>query len=66
MTNEKIQPGSVWSSVGGVHFQVINETHIDGNDWIYYRMIDTETEESKEFSCYKESFLSRFHQIPKD
>jgi hypothetical protein len=66
LTRENIQPGSVWSSVSGVHFQVISETHIDGNDWIYYRMIDKETEEPKEFSCYKESFLSRFQQIPKN
>ncbi len=66
MTSENIQPGSVWSSNNGIHFQVISETHIEGNDWIYYRMIGTETEEPKEFSCYKESFLSRFHRIPKD
>ena len=64
--NEKIEAGSVWASVNGVHFQVISETHIDGNDWIYYRMFDKETEEPKEFSCYKESFLNRFYQIPKD
>lgn len=65
MTSEKIQSGSVWSSNNGVHFQVINETLIDGNVWIHYRMIDKETEEPKEFSCYKESFLSRFYQVPK-
>ena len=64
--SEQIEVGSVWTSINGVHFQVISETHIEGNNWIYYRMIDKETEEPKEFSCYKESFLSRFHQIPKD
>lgn len=64
--SEKIEPGSMWSSVSGVHFQVISEIHIDNHDWIYYRMIDRETEEPKEFSCYKESFLSRFYRIPKD
>ena len=64
--NKQIELGSVWTSINGVHFQVISEIHIEGNDWIYYRMIDKETGESKEFSCYKESFLSRFYQIPKD
>jgi hypothetical protein len=64
--SEKIEAGSVWTSINGVHFQVISETHIEGNNWIYYRMIDKETEEPKEFSCYKESFLNRFYQIPKD
>lgn len=64
--SEKIEIGSVWSSNSGIHFQVINEMHIEGNDWIHYRMIDKETEEPKEFSCYRESFLSRFYQIPKD
>ena len=62
--DEKIEAGSVWSSAGGIHFQVISETCIDGNDWIYYRMIDKETEETKEFSCYKVSFLSRFYKLP--
>jgi hypothetical protein len=65
LINEKIEAGSVWSSVGGVHFQVISETYIDGNVWIHYRKIDKETEEPKEFSCYKESFLDRFTKLPK-
>ena len=64
--SEQIEAGSVWTSTNGLHFQVISETHVDGNDWIYYRRITTQTEETKEFSCYKESFLSRFYQIPKD
>jgi hypothetical protein len=63
--SEKIEAGSIWSSAGGVHFCVISEVHVDDHDWIYYRMIDKETEEAKEFSCYKDSFLSRFYQVPK-
>lgn len=62
--SEKIEAGSVWSNANGLHFQVISETNIEGNDWIHYRMIDKETEESKEFSCYKDSFLSRFYKLP--
>ena len=64
--SEKIQEGSVWSSSNVVRFQVINEVHVDGNDWIHYRMIDRETEEPKEFSCYKESFLERFSKLPEN
>jgi|688.fasta_scaffold26127_2 hypothetical protein len=60
----EIERGSVWTSYDGRTFQVITETHIEGHDWIHYRRIDSEYDEPKEFSCYKESFLSRFTKLP--
>ena len=60
-----IEKGSVWQSVNGRTFQVISEVTVEGNEWIYYRRLDSNIEEPKEFSCYKESFLERFVQIPK-
>ncbi len=59
-----IEKGSLWSSADGRTFQVINEVEIEGNLWIHYRRVDSEYEEPKEFSCYTESFLTRFTKLP--
>lgn len=61
-----IERGSVWSSSDGRTFQVIAEAVVEGNTWIHYRRIDNEIEEPKEFSCYKDSFLSRFTKLPQN
>ena len=61
-----IEHGSLWQSADGSQFQVIAEVIIEGNSWVHYRRINSEYEEPKEFSCYTESFLSRFHQLPKN
>ena len=59
-----IERGSIWSSSDGRHFQVIAEAVVEGKEWIHYRRIDSEYDEPKEFSCYKDSFLSRFYKLP--
>lgn len=59
-----ITKGSVWQSADGRRFQVINEIQLEGNNWIHYRRIDSDYDEPKEFSCYTESFLERFHKLP--
>jgi len=61
-----IARGSIWSSTDGRTFQVISEVTIEGNEWVYYRRIDSEYDEPKEFSCFKESFLSRFTKLPEN
>jgi hypothetical protein len=61
-----ITKGSIWSSSDGRTFQVINEIDLEGITWVHYRRIDSEYDEPKEFSCYKESFLSRFYQLPQN
>ena len=59
-----IERGSIWSSPDGRTFQVISEIEVEGNKWVHYRRIDSEYNEPKEFSCYTESFLSRFYKLP--
>ena len=60
-----IEKGSVWHSVDGKAFQVITEVVIEGKEWVHYRRIESNVEEPREYSCYKESFLSRFYLQPK-
>lgn len=59
-----ITKGSMWQSTDGRKFQVITEVEVDGHTWVHYRRLDSEYEEPKEFSCYTESFLSRFTKLP--
>jgi hypothetical protein len=59
-----ITEGSCWSSNNGEIFQVISKAEIEGHRWIFYRLLTKNTEEVKEFSCYEESFLERFYQVP--
>lgn len=61
-----INKGSIWQSADGRRFQVITEVEVEGNMWVHYRRIDSDYDEPKEFSCYTESFLSRFHQLPEN
>jgi hypothetical protein len=61
-----ITTGSVWQSTDGRRFQVITEAEVEGKMWVHYRRIDSEYDEPKEFSCYTESFLSRFTKLPEN
>lgn len=59
----KIKEGSRWT--GNDHskkFIVLHEIEQDGYDWIHYR--DEKGDPPKEYSCYKDSFLSRFRALP--
>jgi hypothetical protein len=61
-----ITPGSIWTG-GDKKFRVISVTEVDGHVWVYYRE-DHGTKipaiECKEYSCYQESFILRFRQVP--
>lgn len=61
-----VEKGSIWSGNQGLKFQVINVAVVEGNTWVHYRRLDSETEEPKEYSCYLESFTERFRQEPKN
>lgn len=61
---DKVEHGSVWSGQEGLKFQVISVSEIEGNIWVYYRRLDSEIEEPKEYSCYLDSFIHRFRQDP--
>ena len=51
--------GSKWSGGEGRTFRVISVTEIDGKTWVFYRAENSDSE-PREFSCFQESFLSRF------
>jgi hypothetical protein len=59
-----IKAGSCWTSKNGKIFQIISRTEIEERTWIFYRLLENNPDEVKEFSCYEESFLERFHQLP--
>ena len=60
----EIKQGTRWCSGQGKVFVVINTANIEGHDWVYYRMEQPVNDQPKEFSCYQESFLSRFTPLP--
>jgi hypothetical protein len=58
-----IKQGSRWTgSDHNKQFIVLSEIEHDGHIWIHYR--DEKGEPPKEYSCYKDSFLSRFKALP--
>jgi hypothetical protein len=57
-----IKEGTRWSGGDEKIFRVKKRIELDGNIWIHY--ILENKEDIKEFSCYEESFLSRFRQLP--
>lgn len=60
-----VKKGTCWSGASGKVFTVIDVVELEGNTWVYYRDHMTEEgEEVKEYSCYEESFLERFHGLP--
>ena len=54
----KIKEGSRWNGVDRKTFIVLAEVYTDEAVWIHYR--DEHGEPPREYSCYKDSFLSRF------
>lgn len=57
-----IKEGSRWWSTDGKIFHVIHRVEVDGKIWIHYEQDNCK--ECREFSCYEESFLSRFSPMP--
>ena len=55
--------GSRWTAYNGNVFRVISTTLLEGNTWVYYVKENSTT--PQEYSCYVESFLSRFTELPK-
>jgi hypothetical protein len=62
-----IKEGSLWGTGEGKFFRVLSVSEIDGHTWVHYREdrgIKVPTLECREYSCYQESFLQRFRQVP--
>ena len=55
-----VKPQTSWSSSNGKVFTVIHVIDdAEGNTWVHYR-----NQEGQEFSCFQESFISRFSVLP--
>ena len=57
----QVTEGSRWSSYDGRVFHVMNVIEIDGHTWVHYEQ--DQVTESRTFSCWIESFISRFTPI---
>lgn len=55
--------GSTWYGIHGTKFRVITTITLDNKHWVHYINIDV-LDEPKEYSCYVESFLERFKELP--
>jgi hypothetical protein len=53
-----IKEGSRWNAGDRKTFLVLHEVEVDGHVWVHYR--DEQGDNPREYSCYRESFLSRF------
>lgn len=53
--------GSRWTAYEGTTFRILSVQQIDEHTWVHYI---SETNTPREYSCYLESFLSRFSELP--
>jgi hypothetical protein len=54
--------GSKWTGGHRDRFHVLNTIELEGHIWVHY--IKEDTKEPREYSCYLESFLARFTELP--
>jgi hypothetical protein len=62
-----VKLGSLWNAPDGKYFRVIGLVDHEGQTWIHYREdlgIKVPTLQCREYSCYLESFVSRFNPLP--
>jgi hypothetical protein len=62
----QVKAGTRWSSIDK-EFVVLSVAEVEGNIWVHYREdlgIKIPTLQCREYSCYLESFLSRFRPLP--
>lgn len=60
----EIKNGSRWHGSDSTVFVVIGTMLVEGKDWVYYRAEKPKDHMPAEYSCYQESFLSRFRPLP--
>ena len=61
-----VKVGSKWVGNENNIFRVIHVIEIDSHTWIHYIKDNAPEESTREYSCYEESFLSRYREIPSD
>ena len=60
-----IKEGSKWSGNDGKVFIVLHTIEQDGHTWVHYRSEKPPIPGTpQEYSCYQESFESRFRPLP--
>jgi hypothetical protein len=60
-----VKEGSKWTGVtGNDKFHVIHVVELNGHTWVHYIKENAPEDTTREYSCYLESFLSRFRAIP--
>jgi len=59
-----IKEGTRWDGGNGKTFRIIQIIQIEGHTWIHYINDQLSDGENREYSCYLESFLLRFRQLP--
>jgi hypothetical protein len=61
-----VKVGSKWVGNENNIFRVIHVIELDDHTWIHYIKDNAPEDLNREYSCYEESFLSRFRQVPHD
>jgi len=61
-----IKQGSKWVGNEGSIFRVIHVIELEGHTWIHYIKENAPEDSDREYSCYEESFLSRFREHTND
>jgi len=59
-----IKEGSKWDNGQGKIFRVLHTIEVEGQSWVHYIKDNAPEDETREYSCYQESFLSRFNPLP--
>jgi len=61
-----VKVGSKWVGNENNTFRVIQVIELEGHTWVHYIKENAPEELNREYSCYEESFLSRFREVPRD
>ncbi len=63
---KEIKEGSRWSGNDGNAFRVLHVIEKEGHTWVHYikEVGKRHEHEPQEYSCYVESFISRFRELP--
>jgi hypothetical protein len=60
-----VKQGSKWiSNNGNDRYHVIHIIELEGHTWVHYIKENAPEDSTREYSCYIESFLSRFRALP--
>jgi hypothetical protein len=59
-----VKVGSKWVGNENNIFRVIHVIELEDHTWIHYIKDNAPEESTREYSCYEESFLSRFRSLP--